>query len=176
MENLEIKEKLCLESRLVAKTLLNLDRQLAPKLNLRLIQPDRSLLVVSHRYFVEYCFISAYLTGGGVDIMRLSDLAPYETKDPSSMIQSGFYTTITPEISASGPTCQSLELIYFGTNSENDAIGRDYGLGIIDESDNLVYFRNPDQDPLLDWQVNYLANYLIDNHGRYIFPGSPNNL
>lgn len=64
----------------------------------------------------------------------------------------------------------SLCLYYFDTD------GQRTGLIIVDKNNNMVYWRNADQDPRTKWQICSLAQDITDDDGNFIFDGEPYNI
>lgn len=54
---------------------------------------------------------------------------------------------------------------------ETNSSGR-YNLEIYHNC-NLAYWRTAEQDPATEWQINELANNVVDETGKYLFSGEP---
>lgn len=66
---------------------------------------------------------------------------------------------------------QTFTFLYYG--GEGGYAGPGHGLVIYDECGNMLYWREIDQNPKTEWNINSMAYDLIDTNGHYIFDGDP---
>lgn len=78
---------------------------------------------------------------------------------------------ITGDDTVNGPTGETLYFYYFGSHSFR--MGDNYGLIIQDQDENILYWREANQDPRTEWLINCLAYDLEDENGDFIFDGEP---
>lgn len=61
-------------------------------------------------------------------------------------------------------------------NERGNHFGPGHGLLITDEDDNILYWREPGQDPRAEWQINDMAGDVTDENCHLVFVGDPYNI